>query len=87
MFALMGGLVGGYWLAMRRERMATLKRRRASRTELDSLTREELYRRAQEQDLPGRSNMSKEELHDALAADAKSTGQEIADTLTGRKNP
>ena len=35
--------------------------------ELDGLTREELYERAQERDLPGRSSMSKKELIEALS--------------------
>jgi len=35
---------------------------------LDDLTKEELYVRAQEADIPGRSEMSKEELIDALRA-------------------
>jgi hypothetical protein len=35
---------------------------------LDDLTKEELYARAQEADIPGRSDMSKEELVEALRA-------------------
>jgi DNA end-binding protein Ku len=35
--------------------------------ELGGLTREELYERAQERDLPGRSSMSKKELIEALS--------------------
>jgi hypothetical protein len=35
--------------------------------ELERLSRDELYRRAQEADVPGRSSMSKEELAGALA--------------------
>ena len=34
--------------------------------DVDGLSREELYHRAQEQDIPGRSHMSKEELKEAL---------------------
>ena len=34
--------------------------------EVDGLSREELYQRAQEQDIPGRSHMTKEELKEAL---------------------
>jgi hypothetical protein len=33
---------------------------------IDGLTKDELYQRAQERDIPGRSQMSKEELKDAL---------------------
>ncbi len=35
--------------------------------ELASLSRDELYERAQEEDIPGRSSMSKDELVDALS--------------------
>ena len=35
--------------------------------ELGGLTREELYERAQERDVPGRSSMSKKELIEALS--------------------
>jgi hypothetical protein len=34
--------------------------------DLDELSKEELYQRAQEEDIPGRSHMTKEELKDAL---------------------
>jgi len=34
--------------------------------ELDELNKDELYHRAQEQDIPGRSQMNKEELKEAL---------------------
>jgi DNA end-binding protein Ku len=37
------------------------------REELEELSREELYERAQEADVPGRSKMSREELVDALS--------------------
>jgi hypothetical protein len=39
---------------------------RVERRRLARLTKAELYRRAQEADLPGRSTMSKDELADAL---------------------
>jgi DNA end-binding protein Ku len=39
----------------------------ADRSELDDLSRDELYERAQEQDIPGRSSMSKRELVKALS--------------------
>ena len=84
------GLAGGYLLGTRGEVITTLKRRRASttstahasRAELDSLSRDELYQRAQEVDLPGRSTMSKEELRDALAA----LGEEPVDAGASREN-
>jgi hypothetical protein len=69
---LLLGLAAGYGLATRRELLRTL-RPQGSRSELDSLTRDELYKRAQAQDIPGRSSMSKEELHDALVADDTSS--------------
>ena len=40
------------------------------RAGLERLSREQLYERAKEQDIPGRSDMSKEELVDALAGAA-----------------
>jgi hypothetical protein len=42
-----------------------------SQTELENLTKEELYARAQEADIPGRSEMSKDELVAALRARAR----------------
>ena len=35
-------------------------------SDLDELSKEELYQRAQQQDIPGRSQMNKEELKEAL---------------------
>ena len=67
------GLAGGYLIGTRRELIPTLERPRTSTTELDSRSRDEPYKRAQAIDLPGRSNMSKEELQEALAADVKTT--------------
>ena len=97
-FGLLLGLAGGYLLGTRGEVITTLKRHRASRSELDSLSRDELYKRAQAEDLAGRSSMTKEELHDALVPDLKKTGEEIVtdikkageeivDSLTGRNDP
>jgi len=40
--------------------------RRAKTEDLDDLSKEELYHRAQEEDIPGRSQMTKEELKEAL---------------------
>jgi len=68
---LLVGIVGGYLFAKRRQVIAMLRRQRASRNRLDSLSRDELYKRAQQQDLPGRSNMSKDELQAALTASAE----------------
>ncbi len=96
-FGLLLGLVGGYLLGTRGEIISTLKSQRASRSELDSLSRDELYERAQAEDLAGRSSMNKEELRDALAPDLKTTGEEIVtdikkagegivDSLTGRND-
>jgi DNA end-binding protein Ku len=42
------------------------RRREAGDDELADLSREELYERAQKEDVPGRSSMSKRELIDAL---------------------
>lgn len=81
---LLLGLATGYLLGTRRELITTLKRQRASRTELDSLSRDDLYKRAQAEDLPGRSNMNKEELHDALGTDVKTAGEELVDSVAGR---
>jgi hypothetical protein len=87
LLGLLIGLVGGYLIATRRQLITTLRRQRASRTELDSLSRAELYKRAQAEDLPGRSNMTKEELHDALTTDTRATGGELVDSITGRNDP
>jgi hypothetical protein len=51
-----------------------LKRRLAA-DDLGSLSRDELYKRAQAEDLPGRSSMNKEELRDALVADVTESGE------------
>ena len=61
---------------VRRDAMDRLKNLRSSYApnragrsgSLDDLTREELYARAQEADIPGRSEMSKDELVEALRA-------------------
>ena len=46
------------------------RERVVSERELDGLTRAELYERARDADLPGRSKMSKAELRAALASSA-----------------
>ena len=84
---LLLGLVIGYLLGWRRELATTLKRQRAARTELDTLSRDELYQRAQAEDLPGRSNMNKDELRDALDEDAANTAKQLVDTVVGREEP
>jgi hypothetical protein len=48
-------------LAAARDRL-----RRIARRDLKSLSRDELYRKAQESDIPGRSEMNKDELIEAL---------------------
>jgi hypothetical protein len=74
-FGLLIGAVSGYLYATRLHLMTSASRqlrdlmRRTAADELDSLSRDELYQRAQAEDVPGRSNMSKEELRDALVAD------------------
>jgi hypothetical protein len=62
------GLGIGYIVGKRKELATTVKRRHAPKSKLDALTRDELYERAQNQDIPGRSSMSKDELRDALQA-------------------
>ena len=84
---LLLGLVIGYLLGWRRELATTLKRQRTARTELDTLSRDELYKRAQAEDLPGRSNMNKDELRDALDEDAANTAKQLVDTVVGREEP
>ena len=54
----LGTLLGALLLARRNGRPA--------REELESLTKDQLYRRAREHDIPGRSSMTKEELIQAL---------------------
>jgi DNA end-binding protein Ku len=51
--------------AARVKTVRTLRRPRRPRR-LEDLTKEELYHRAREKDIPGRSNMSKDELIEAL---------------------
>ncbi|MFC4060173.1 hemerythrin domain-containing protein [Planomonospora corallina] len=46
--------------------------RRAGDADMEDLSKEELYRRAQEADLPGRSSMTKEELAEALQKGGRS---------------
>ena len=70
-FGLLLGLAGGYVVGTRPGLITTFKPERPFKTEAsgaepESLSRDELYKRAQEIDLPGRSNMSKEELQEAL---------------------
>jgi DNA end-binding protein Ku len=43
------------------------RKRRGREPELGELSREELYERAQQQDVPGRSSMSKQQLVKALS--------------------
>ncbi|MFB7738423.1 hypothetical protein ACFC08_29345 [Streptomyces sp. NPDC056112] len=44
---------------------------RGGKSELQKLSKAQLYRRATEQDVPGRSKMSREQLIDALAGSAR----------------
>ena len=59
---LAGGLLALAAMPQLRQRVAAL----VSRRSLDDLTRDELYARAQEADIPGRSEMTKQQLADAL---------------------
>ena len=71
---LLLGFAGGYILASRRDQISAMARRPS---ELTDLSRDELYKRAQAEDVPGRSTMTKDELRDALdtagAAEAAAT--------------
>ncbi|WP_254395525.1 hypothetical protein [Streptomyces sp. AC512_CC834] len=53
--------------ASRNKATAPSRRTPAERGELRELSKTELYRRATEQDIPGRSKMSREQLVDALS--------------------
>jgi hypothetical protein len=80
--SVLGGLLGERWftrvsrraLAAEidvRDRMVATNnghntRPAAEADDMDELTKEELYQRAQEEDIPGRSHMTKNELKDAL---------------------
>jgi hypothetical protein len=57
--------VAGFLLAVRQLKAAR-RERVVSETPLDTLTRDELYDLAREQDIPGRSKMKKNELRAAL---------------------
>jgi hypothetical protein len=66
--ALLAGLASLAAVPQVRERIASLVAGIRSDRTLEDLTREELYARAQEAEIPGRSEMSKEELVAALRA-------------------
>jgi hypothetical protein len=53
-------------LPKRRQELPDIASRLRPTSSLEDLTREELYERAQEADIPGRSEMSKQQLVDAL---------------------
>ena len=53
-------------IAMVVKRLPIDELRRRVRPRLDDLTKEELYHRAQEADIPGRGHMSKDDLINAL---------------------
>ena len=57
---LLGVLLGAYVSLLLRHR------RLRNQSNLDELTKEELYKRAQAEDIPGRSEMTKDELIAAL---------------------
>jgi hypothetical protein len=72
---LIGGLIGtAVAVLFRRIAVLDLLRQRARATgqaeHLQTLTKDELYARAQEADIPGRSEMTKDELAKALTARA-----------------
>jgi hypothetical protein len=65
LLVLMAGLTLGLILGAR---MRNGQRRRSPQTELEGLTRDELYARAKAADVAGRGRMSKSELAAALSA-------------------
>ncbi|MEU7384700.1 MULTISPECIES: hypothetical protein [unclassified Streptomyces] len=56
----------------------------ADRSELQELSKAQLYRRATEVDVPGRSKMSREQLIDALASSARRHKKSAADRAANR---
>jgi hypothetical protein len=81
--SLIGGVLGERWftkvsrraLAAEvdvRERMEATNDTTVTTADYDELSKEELYHRAQEQDIPGRSQMTKDELKEALYSCAPS---------------
>jgi hypothetical protein len=71
---LMAGLTLGLILGAR---MRKGRRRRAPQTELEGLTRDELYARAKAAGVAGRGRMSKSELAAALGEDGQATANSL----------
>jgi hypothetical protein len=72
---ILGLVVGGaavYLVTWRTELLGKARQRRAAKVELDGLTKEQLYERAQKEDIPGRGSMSKDELRSALTESGES---------------
>jgi hypothetical protein len=68
------GVAIGYVLRGRDELQTLVNHRRATSSENEDLTREQLYERAQAADVPGRSSMNKEELRVAVDEAEGSSG-------------
>jgi hypothetical protein len=75
---LLGLLLGtalGYLVTRRDELRAALRRRHSREDDLAALTKDELYERAKEAEVPGRASMSKGELASALGGQAASPSE------------
>ena len=82
----MGALIG-YLASRRRELRSLVNRRRAAKHEIQDLTREQLYERAQAADIPGRSTMNKDELRKAVEEAEQSFGAGIAESVRSSSEP
>jgi uncharacterized membrane-anchored protein YhcB (DUF1043 family) len=60
------GVVVGYLIARRTELLNPIRALRSRKVELEGLTKDQLYERAQKAEIPGRSDMTKEQLIKAL---------------------
>ena len=80
LLGVVAGAAVGLVIGARRNELRALARRRR----VDTLTRDELYEQARAAEIPGRSNMTKEELRDAVEASQPSLGAEIIETVAGR---
>ncbi len=65
-FGLLLGALIGYLASRGRELLSLVNRRRAAKHQIQDLTREQLYERAQAAEISGRSTMNKDELRAAV---------------------
>ena len=86
-FGLLIGALIGYLASRRRELRSLVNRRRAAKHEIQDLTREQLYERAQAAEIPGRSTMNKDELREAVEEAEQSLRAGIAESARSWSEP